>query len=106
METKKRWSIEQILKLVENLYTHIEDYDQGKLQNFRSVCLNCRDAAEIITQILNDLKREESTMKLSLETEKVLVDATYRADRAERENKNLKECIVRMALGRYGVLND
>ena len=29
-----------------------------------------------------------------------------RADKAEIENRMLKECIVRMTLGKYGVLND
>ena len=45
-----------------------------------------------------DMSREEY--------QKRLVDAEYRAHKAESENKMLKECIVRMALGRYGVLND
>lgn len=37
---------------------------------------------------------------------KRLEDAELRARKAEKENTLLKECIVRMALGRYGVLND
>lgn len=40
------------------------------------------------------------------EYRKRLCDAEYRAHKAESENAMLKECIVRMALGRYGVLND
>ena len=40
------------------------------------------------------------------EYRKRLVDAERRAAMAEKENKMLKECIVRMALERYGVLND
>jgi hypothetical protein len=40
------------------------------------------------------------------EYRKRLKDAEHRAEKAERENLMLKECIVRMALGRYGVLND
>ena len=40
------------------------------------------------------------------EYRKMLAEAEYRANKAESENKMLKECIVRMALGRYGVLND
>ena len=40
------------------------------------------------------------------EYRKRLAEAEYRANKAESENKMLKECIVRMALGRYGVLND
>lgn len=35
-----------------------------------------------------------------------LCDAEFRAGKAESENTMLKECIVRMALERYGVLND
>lgn len=37
---------------------------------------------------------------------KRLKDAEHRAAKAEKENRLLKECIVRMALGRWGVLND
>lgn len=40
------------------------------------------------------------------EYRKRLVDAEHRAAKAEKENLLLKECIVRMALGRWGVLND
>ena len=40
------------------------------------------------------------------EYRKRLCDAEFRAAKAEKENTMLKECIVRMALGRYGVLND
>jgi hypothetical protein len=40
------------------------------------------------------------------EYRKRLVDAEQRAAKAESENTMLKECIVRMALGRWGVLND
>ena len=40
------------------------------------------------------------------EYRKRLADAEYRAAKAESENQMLKECIVRMALGRYGVLNE
>lgn len=40
------------------------------------------------------------------EYRKRLCDAEIRAKRAESENRDLKECIVRMALGRWGVLND
>ena len=47
----------------------------------------------------------ESRMSIE-EFEKRLVDAENRAKRAESENQMLKECIVRMALGRYGVLNE
>ena len=48
---------------------------------------------------------EKSSMPID-EYEKRLVDAEYRARKAESENAMLKECIVRMALGRYGVLNE
>ena len=40
------------------------------------------------------------------EYRKRLSEEKHRADKAESENRMLKECIVRMALGRYGVLND
>lgn len=40
------------------------------------------------------------------EYRKRLKDAEYRARKAESENVMLKECIVRMAMGRYGVLNE
>ena len=40
------------------------------------------------------------------EYQKRLVDAEYRANKAESDCAMLKECIVRMALGRWGVLND
>ena len=49
---KRGWTTEQILELVENLYKHHEDYGQGRVQDFHSVCLNCKYAAEIITQLL------------------------------------------------------
>ena len=48
---------------------------------------------------------EKSSMPIE-EYEKRLYEAKYRAKRAESENAMLKECIVRMAMGRYGVLND
>lgn len=47
----------------------------------------------------------ESHMAIE-EYEKRLCDAECRARAAEKENAMLKECIVRMAMGRYGVLND
>lgn len=40
------------------------------------------------------------------EYRKRLKDAEHRARKAESENTMLKECIVRMALGRWGVMND
>ena len=40
------------------------------------------------------------------EYRKRLIDAEERARRAESDCAMLKECIVRMALGRWGVLND
>lgn len=40
------------------------------------------------------------------EYRKRLVDAEHRAAKAEKENRLLKECIVRMALGRWGVLDE
>lgn len=45
----------------------------------------------------SDMPREEY--------QKRLVEAEYRAAKAEKENRLLKECIVRMALGRWGVLS-
>ena len=49
----------------------------------------------------------EATSHMAIEEyEKRLYEAEYRAKRAESENAMLKECIVRMAMGRYGVLND
>ena len=38
--------------------------------------------------------------------DKMLAELQYQYDKETSENKQLKECIVRMALGRYGVLND
>lgn len=52
-------------------------------------------------------KCEETESRMPIEEyEKRLADAEYRARMAEKENAMLKECIVRMAMGRYGVLND
>lgn len=51
-------------------------------------------------------KCEGTDNMLREEYEKRLADAEYRARMAEKENAMLKECIVRMAMGRYGVLND
>ncbi len=39
------------------------------------------------------------------EYRKRLAEAEYRANKAESDNQMLKECIVRMAMERYGVLN-
>ena len=50
-------------------------------------------------------EKTESHMAIE-EYEKRLCDAEYRARAAEKENAMLKECIVRMAMGRYGVQND
>ena len=99
---KRAWAIEQILELVENLYKHHEDYGQGKVQDFHSVCLNCKFAAEIITQLLDNAKANRADR----EREKLMAELDHRANKAESDNEMLKECIVRMALGRYGVLND
>ena len=98
---KRGWTIEQILELAENLYKHHEDYGQGRTQDFHTVCLNCKHAAEIITQLLDNEK--SYAVK---EREKLMAELDYRANKAESDNKMLKELIVRMALGRYGVLND
>ena len=94
---KKGWTTEQIFELIENLYKHHEDYGQGRIQDFHSVCLNCKYAAEIISQLLDNVKPNR---------EKQIAELEYRANKAESDNNMLKECIVRMALGRYGVLND
>ena len=99
---KRGWTIEQILELVENLYKHHEDYGQGRVQDFHSVCLNCKFAAEIITQLLDNAKANRADREI----EKRMAELDIRAIKAESDNKMLKECIVRMALGRYGVLND
>lgn len=95
------WAREQILELAENLYKHHEDYGQGRTQDFHTVCLNCKYAAEIITQLLENEKSHADR-----EREKLMAELEYRANKAEGNNEMLKECIVRMALGRYGVLND
>lgn len=94
---KKEWTIEQILELTENLYKHHEDYGQGRTQDFYTVCLNCKYAAEIIHDLLHQGKVNDA---------KIFEEQEYRANKAESENRMLKECIVRMTLGRYGVLND
>ena len=94
---KKGWTIEQIGELVENLRKHHEDYGQGRTQDFHTVCLNCKYAAEIIHDLLYQEKVNDA---------KEYEELNYRANKAERENEMLKECIVRMALGKYGVLND
>lgn len=56
---------------------------------------------------MNDRERcvNETNMPIE-EYRKRLEEAEYRARKAESENVMLKECIVRMALGRYGVLNE
>lgn len=54
-----------------------------------------------------ELKRTVSESDMPIEEyRKRFYEEKRRADKAERENGMLKECIVRMALGRYGVLND
>lgn len=98
---KRVWTIEQILELTENLHKHHDDYGQGRSQDFHTVCLNCKYAAEIIIQLLDNTK-----MHSNGEKEKLMAELEYRAKKAEGDNNMLKECIVRMALGRYGVLND
>ena len=107
---KRGWTIEQILELVENLYKHNADYSQGKTQNYHSVCLNCKNAADIITQLMDNLKANDAMMYDDRERDKdrlkQIAELEYRANKAESDNKVLKECIVRMALGRYGVLNE
>lgn len=40
------------------------------------------------------------------ETQKQIAELQCHYDKEHSENKMLKECIVRMALGRYGVLNE
>ena len=56
---------------------------------------------------LAKLKKPVSECDMPIEEyRKRLVEAEYRANKAESENQMLKECIVRMALGRYGVMND
>lgn len=55
--------------------------------------------AEPVCKILEcDMPKEEYKKRLA--------DAEERARRAESDCAMLKECIVRMALGRWGVLND
>lgn len=98
---KRGWTRERILELAENLYKHHEDYGQGRTQDFHTVCLNCKYAAEIITQLLDG-----GISRADPEREKLMAELGYRANKAESDNAMLKECIVRMALGRYGVLND
>ena len=100
------WTIEQISELTENLYKHHADYGQGKTQDFHSVCLNCKYAAEVISQLLDNVKANNAKIRGDLDREKQIAELEYRANKTESDNNMLKECIVRMALGRYGVLND
>ena len=99
---KKGWTIEQILELTNNLYKHHNDYGQGRTQNYHSVCLDCKYAADIITEFLDNVKGNRADR----DKEKLMAELDNRASKAESDNKVLKECIVRMALGRWGVLND
>lgn len=103
---KKGWTIEQIYELTENLYKHHADYGQGRTQDFHTVCLNCKYAAEIISQLLDNVEANDARISANREREKLMSELEYRANKAESDNTMLKECIVRMALGRYGVLND
>jgi hypothetical protein len=50
-------------------------------------------------------EKTESHMAIE-EYEKLLCDVKCWAREAEKENAMLKECIVRMAMERYGVRND
>lgn len=40
------------------------------------------------------------------ETQKQIAELQYQYDKERSDNKKLKECIVRMSLGKYGVLNE
>ena len=106
MEGKPKMEIADILELVEKLYKHNRDYREGRTQNFSEISIDCRKAAEAITQLMDDLKRSEATLRISPETEKEMREIEYHAKKIDDENTMLKECIVRMALGRYGVLNE
>jgi hypothetical protein len=55
---------------------------------------------------MNDNRCVSEVDMLLEEYKKRMTEAEYRAKKAENENTMLKECIVRMALGRYGVLNE
>ena len=62
------------------------------------VCKNCNN--HIREKCISDVD-----MPIE-EYQKRLVDAEHRAAKAEKENRLLKECIGRMALGRWGVLDE
>lgn len=70
--------IEQIRELVEVLYKHNEDYCQGKAQDFATICLNCKKAADVIKQLLEHSEPEQNV-------------------------RALKECIVRLAMEKTGI---
>lgn len=90
-EMINKWEVVEKLIQLENEYNfHKEEWDAQTL--YRKLC-----EMEIAIG---------KTPGANPEQEKELCEAQYRAKIAESENAKLKECIVRMALGRYGVVND
>mgnify|MGYP003302183853 CR=1 FL=1 len=56
--------------------------------------------------VVGTIKPERNADDLRCEMEKLRVDFAYQTNKLKSENEKLKECIVRMAMGKYGVLND
>lgn len=60
-------------ELIEKLYQHANDYEEGNAQDFAEVCMNCKRAADAI----NVLKTSKHTQKR----------ARQRLSKANREKK-------------------
>lgn len=78
-------------KLIEQLYQHNEDYEEGRTQNFLRVCQDCKFAAETIETLLaeNYILRKMQPVELSGDaaTSFALAQEVSRL-RAELENEH------------------
>lgn len=105
-------------ELKNRLWQAHEDYGQGKTQNFSAIMHDCAQAANLLEDYqskLECIEQECEIMRKELEEREVkeknnllkeFEEKEYLISRLRNENVMLKECVVRMCMGRYGVLNE
>ena len=95
---------EELHNLKNRLWNAEADYSEGIIaQNYGEIMRDCRMAANVIEGFES---REEFLTEQNESSSKRIEEYEYQLKRLRSDNEMLKECVVRMCLGRYGVLNE
>lgn len=97
-------NVEELHDLKNRLWNTEADYSEGIIaQNYGEIMRDCRMAADVIEGFEG---REEFLTEQNESSLKRIEEYEHQLKRLRSDNEILKECVVRMCLGRYGVLNE